>query len=102
MMNKRMVGGTKTIYCLIIFVLTRYPGDFLTISRGRISAPFPIENSPLFSHTVLGKRGLFPVFPKLSKKKKKKKKKITFFFLFTFFLRPLLLMRNNDPHQNDT
>ena len=45
---------------------------FLPISRGRISAPFPIENSHLFSKTM----SLFP---------NKKKKKTFFFFLLFFF-----------------
>ena len=37
-----MVKGRQDIY------LTLCTGDFLPISRGLISAPFPIENSHLF------------------------------------------------------
>ena len=46
------------------------PGHFLPFSRGRISGPFPIENSHLFPDTML----VFPI--KISKKKKH------FFFYF--------------------
>ena len=45
-------------------------GDFLPFSRGRILAPFPIENSDLFILTM-------SVIPNLRKKKKR------FFFLET-------------------
>ena len=54
-----------------------WTGDFLPISRGPISAPFPIENSHLFSH--------YNVRFSQIKKSKKKKKKIFFFFFFFFF-----------------
>ena len=47
-----------------------YSGDFLPISRGRISAPFPIENSHLFSQYHV-------CFSQLRKVKK--------IFFFTFF-----------------
>ena len=65
------------------------PGDFLSISRGqisawisvRISAPFPVENSHLFSQYHV-------CFCKLRKVKKN-----NIFFFLNFFQRPLLLMR---------
>ena len=46
-----------------------YSGTFLPISRGRISAQFPIENSHLFSNTM----SVFPI---------KKSKNIYFFYIF--------------------
>ena len=55
-------------------------GDFLPFSRGRISAPFPIKNSHLFS----------PIQCLFSPIKK------AFFFLL--FLEPLLLMRATMTH----
>ena len=50
-------------------------GAFLPISRGRILAPFPIENSHLFPNTM-------SVFPK----ERKVKKKIISFLLFFLFI----------------
>ena len=56
-----------------------HTGHFLPSSRGRISAPFPIENSHFFPNAM-------SVF---SKKQNKTKTLLP-------------IMRNNDPYQNDT
>ena len=53
------------------YIQSLFPGDFLTFSRGRISAPFPIKNSHLF----------FPIQYLFFRIKKSKKKK-NFFLLF--------------------
>ena len=50
-------------------------GDFLPISRGRISAPFPIKNSHLFSQYHVS----------FSQIKKSKKFFFTFYFFFFFY-----------------
>ena len=78
--------GIQTILVEVFVMVFNISGQFLPFSRGRISAPFPIENCYLFPNTM-------SVFPQLRKVKNK---------LFHFFYRPLLLMRNNDPYQNDT
>ena len=75
------ISRVITLYLVII-----YTGDFLPISRGPISVPFPIENIHIFSQCLV-------CFSPIKKSKKKKKK---------IFKRPLLLMRNNDPYQNET
>ena len=56
-------------------ILHKIAEAFLPISRGRISAPFPIKNSHLFSQYHVH----------FSQLRKVKKKKIFFFFLFFFF-----------------
>ena len=69
------------------------PGPFLPISRGRISAPFPIKNSHLFSQYHVW----FSQLRIVTKKRKKKKNFFFFFFFFTFFFKTTTTYEQHRP-----
>ena len=82
--EERVPGGPDNIRSILIKCtdslsiplhsnIGKYSGHFMPFSRGRISAPFPIENSNLFSQYHV----LFPPPPPPPPKKKK-----NFFFFF--------------------
>ena len=77
---ERVLRGISKVFVVQLHTLNCSTGDFLPISWGRISVPFTIENSHLFSHYHV----------RFSQIKEK--------FLET----TSTYERNNDPYQNDT